>query len=84
MVVELMASMPPRKMQFILFHPKRCPTSMPMVIIQKTMVMVAMTGAAPILRIFLNEKSRPRENRVNITPMSAQVFTSVWSTTDMV
>ena len=45
MVVELIANMPPRKMQLIFDHPKRCPARMPMVIMQKTMVIVAMMGA---------------------------------------
>ena len=73
MVVDDMASMPPRKMQSILAHPKACPTMMPSIIIQNTMVHVAMIGEAPIFRIFLNEKSSPKENRRNITPMSAHV-----------
>ena len=37
MVVELMASIPPRKIQSICFHPKRCPTTMPSDIMQKMM-----------------------------------------------
>lgn len=57
---------------------------MPSVIIAKMMVRVVMTGVMPILIIFLNEKSRPKENRRNITPMSAHVFMSVRSITDMV
>ena len=43
-----------------------------------------MTGAAPILAIFLNEKSSPSENSRNITPMSAHTCTLSLSTTDMV
>ena len=38
---------------------------------QKMMVTAEMTGDAPIFRIFLNEKSRPRENSRKMTPMSA-------------
>ena len=57
---------------------------MPSIIMQNTMVQVAMTGEAPILSIFLNEKSSPSENKRNITPMSAHVWMSAWSTTDMV
>ena len=83
-VVELMASIPPRKMQSILLHPNPCPTLMPSIIIEKTMTTVAMMGEAPILTIFLNEKSRPRENKVKITPMSAHVLMSLSSMTDMV
>ena len=33
---------------------------------------MAMMGEAPIFTIFLNEKSRPSEKRVKMTPMSAQ------------
>ena len=46
---------------------------MPSIIIQNTMTTVEMMGDAPIFTIFLNEKSSPRENRVKMTPMSAQV-----------
>ena len=48
------------------------------------LVVVAMMGAAPILRIFLKEKSRPSENRVNITPMLAHVSIDCSSPTVMV
>ena len=83
-VVELMASIPPRKMQSILPQPKPWPTLMPSIIMLNTMTTVAMMGEAPIFTIFLNEKSRPSEKRVKMTPMSAQVWISVSSTTDMV
>ena len=81
MVVEDMASMPPRKMQSMWPQPKPLPTAMPSRIMLKTMVQAAMTGLVPILRIFLTEKSRPRENRRNITPISAHISTSPLSTT---
>ena len=84
MVVELMASIPPRKIQSICFHPKRCPTTMPSDIMQKMMVQAAMTGAAPILRIFLKEKSSPREKRRNITPILAHISMFSASTTERV
>ena len=84
MVVELIASMPPRKMQSILFHPNPCPTLMPSIIMQNTMTTVAIIGDAPILTIFLNEKSSPNEKRVKMTPMSAQVLMSLSSMTDIV
>ena len=83
-VVDDMASIPARKIQFISLHPKDCPTVNPSSIIQKMMVMAAMTGAAPIFRIFLKEKSSPREKSRKITPMSAHVCTSALSITDMV
>ncbi len=57
---------------------------MPSIIMQKTMTTAAMMGEAPILTIFLKEKSRPKENSVKMTPMSAQVVMSCSSTTDMV
>lgn len=79
-----MASIPPRKMQSILPQPKPWPTLMPSIIMQNTITTVAMMGEAPIFTIFLNEKSRPSEKRVKMTPMSAQVWISVSSTTDMV
>ena len=70
-VVDDIASIPPRNMQFIWLHENSFPTQIPMSIMEKTMVRAAITGALPILRIFLNEKSRPREKSRNITPMSA-------------
>ena len=84
MVVELMASIPPRKMQSMRFQSKACPTTMPSVIIAKIMVRVVMTGDMPIFTIFLKEKSKPKEKSKNITPMSAHVFMSLLSITDMV
>ena len=84
MVVDDMASIPPRKMQSILGHSKSRPTSTPSMDMQKMMVVVEMMGEAPIFRIFLNEKSRPSENNRNITPMSAQRCTFSVSTTEAV
>ena len=82
MVVDDMASIPPRKMQFICDHPKALPTSVPSNIIENTMLHAAMAGAIPIFRIFLNEKSSPSANKRNKTPMSAQVWMFSLSTTD--
>ena len=48
------------------------------------MVSEAITGAAPIFSIFLNEKSSPREKSRKMTPMSAHVCTSARSITDIV
>ena len=84
MVVELMASIPPRKMQSIFDQLNRCPTATPSNAMEKMMVMVEMIGDAPIFRIFLNEKSNPSENSRNITPMSAHRCTFFVSTTDAV
>ena len=83
-VVDDMASIPARKRQFIWLQPNAFPTVMPSSIMQKMMVMAAITGAAPILSIFLKEKSRPREKSRNMTPMSAHVCTLALSITDMV
>ena len=82
-VVELMASIPPRKMQSIRLHPNRCPVTMPSIIMQNTIEHVDIMGEAPIFRIFLNEKSSPSEKSRNITPMSAHVLMSDLSTTDI-
>ncbi len=71
-VVLLMASMPPRKMQSMRGQPKACPTRTPSTVMAVIILMVEMMGEAPILSIFLNEKSRPSEKSRNITPMSAQ------------
>ena len=71
MVVELMASIPPRKMQSILDQLKACPTQTPSIDMEKMMAMAEINGETPIFRIFLNEKSRPSENSRNMTPMSA-------------
>ena len=70
-------------MQFMLLHPKAWPTPIPSIIIEKIMLMAAMTGAMPIFSIFLNEKSSPREKRRKITPMSAHVWMLALSTTDI-
>ena len=83
-MVDDIASIPPKKMQSILGHPKRCPTQTPNIDMQKMIVMVEIMGEAPIFRIFLNEKSRPNENNRNITPMSAHSCTFSVSTTDAV
>ena len=73
MVVELMASIPPRNRQFIFDHPKACPTILPSIIMAKIIVTAAIIGAAPIFMIFFIEKSSPKENNRNSTPMSAHV-----------
>ena len=80
--MELIANIPPRKTQFICDHPKALPTRIPSNIIEKTMLHAAMTGAIPIFRIFLNEKSSPSANRRNKTPMSAHVWMFSLSTTE--
>ena len=82
MVVDDMASMPPRNTQFICDQPNALPTRMPRVIIENTIDTAAMTGAMPIFRIFLKEKSRPSANSRNSTPMSAHVWMFSLSTTD--
>ena len=84
MVVEDIASMPERKSPFISDQPKAWATIIPMVIMEKTIVMAAMIGAIPILSIFLKEKSSPNANKRNITPMSDHVLIFSLSTTDII
>ncbi len=84
MVVDDMASIPPRKIQSIFDHPKVWPTHTPNIDIQKMMVTVEIMGEAPIFRIFLNEKSRPSENSRNMTPISAHSWMLSTSATDAV
>ena len=79
-----MASIPPRNTQSILLQPKRLPTVSPAMIMQKMMMQVAITEAIPIFRIFLKEKSSPREKSRKMTPISAQVCTFSRPITDMV
>ena len=67
-----MASIPPRKMQSMVPHWNSLPMPVPKSSIDDTVAMVAMMGEAPIFRIFLKEKSSPKENSRNITPISAQ------------
>ena len=84
MVVDDIASIPPRKIQSILPQPKRWPTMTPSIDMQKMIEQAEMIGEAPIFRIFLNEKSSPNENSRNITPMSAHSWIFAESTTDAV
>ena len=69
-----MASIPPKKMQSIFPQPKAFPTMIPSIIMLKIIVQVAIIGDAPILRIFLNEKSSPNEKSKKMTPISAHVW----------
>ena len=80
-VVELIASMPPRKRLSILPQPNMWPTDEPSMLMAEMMVTAAMTGPAPILTIFLKLNSMPSVNIRNITPMSAQVCMSAASVT---
>ena len=79
-----MAIIPPRNIQSILLHEKACPTPIPSIIIENTMMMAEMKGEIPILRIFLIEKSNPSEKSKNMTPISAHVWMFSLSRTDMV
>ena len=60
-------------MQSICDQWKRRPTKTPRNAMEKMMQRVEMMGEMPILRIFLNEKSSPKENSRNMTPMSAHM-----------
>ena len=84
MVVDDIASIPPRKIQSILLHPKRWPTMTPSIDIKKMVEHVVIMGDAPIFRIFLKEKSSPNENSRNITPRSDHRWIFSESTTDAV
>ena len=84
MVVEDMASMPPRKMQSMRDQPKEWPTQTPSMDMEKMMAMVEMKGETPMRSIFLNEKSSPSENSRNMTPMSAQRWMLAVSATEAV
>ena len=69
-------------MQSMLFHPNRCPTDVPRNIMQNIMVRAAMTGAAPILSIFLKLNSNPNVNNKIMTPICAQMSILPESCTD--
>ena len=74
MVVEDMASMPPRKMQSIWLQPNSSPVQAPTYIMHRMMARAAMMGAAPIFRIFLNENSSPRAKSRKMTPISLHTW----------
>lgn len=73
MVVDDMASMPPRNRLSMLDHPNRWPTPLPTLIMKNMMAQAATTGFDPMPTIFLKLNSRPSVNMRNMTPMSAQV-----------
>ena len=54
---------------------------MPSTDMKKMMLTTEIIGDAPIFKIFLNEKSSPKEKSRNITPMSAQRWMLAISTT---
>ena len=68
-VVDDIASMPPKKRLFMWLHPKLRPTREPIVIINVMTLTAAMIGRSPIFTIFLKENSRPRVNMMKMTPM---------------
>ena len=72
-VVGDMASIPPRKRLSMRDQPNACPASEPSILMEKIIVMAAMTGPLPILSIFLKLNSIPIVNIRNITPMLAHV-----------
>ena len=82
MVVDDMASMPPRNKLLMRLQPKKWPQMEPKPIMQKMMVHAAMNGLLPIFNIFLKLNSRPRVNMRKMTPMSAHVCTLCMSVTD--
>ena len=81
MLVDEMESMHPKKMQFILCHPKSLPTMKPVqnMIISSVRTMIA--PGPPTFFSFLNENSSPIANRRNTMPISLHVDTLVASPT---
>ena len=73
MVVEDMASMPPRNRLSVLLQSKRRPVAPPTPIIQPITMAAATTGRMPIFNIFLIENSKPSENIKKMTPMLLHV-----------
>ena len=80
-VVELMASIPPRKRLSILPQPNACPKSEPSMLMAEIIVTAAIMGELPIFIIFLKLNSIPRVNIRNITPMFPHVSTEPRSLT---
>ena len=81
-MVDDIANMPPRNRLFIPDQPIRCPSPLPMPIMQAIIMQAAPTGATPILRIFLNENSSPSVNMRKMTPISDHVLIDVVSSTE--
>ena len=79
-LVDDMAIMPPRYRPSMPPHWNAAPTPIPIRIIPTSISMVAIIGVLPILRSFLKLNSRPSENMMNITPISAQVLIDSAST----
>ena len=77
MVVEDMASMPPRNKLSVLLQSKRRPVAPPTPIMQPMTIAAARMGRMPIAAIFLIENSKPSEN----TPMLLHVSIELWSCT---
>ena len=73
MVVELMESMPPRKMASMWPHPRASPVRYPTLSMPATTVVAVMTAPAPTLISFLKLNSRPRQNIRTMMPISLQV-----------
>ena len=70
MVVELMLSIPPRKILSIMFQPKSDATIPPMPIMQHITIIAVRMGCIPMRTIFLKENSKPNVNMRNMTPKS--------------
>ena len=73
MVVELMESMPPRKMESMFPQPSASPVRYPRVSMPATTVVAVMIAPAPTLISFLKLNSRPRQNISTMMPISLQV-----------
>ena len=81
MVVEDMASMPPRNKLSVLLQSIRRPVAPPTPIMQPMTIAAARMGRMPIAAIFLIENSKPSENMRKITPMLLHVSIELWSCT---
>jgi hypothetical protein len=82
MVVEDIASIPPKYRQSIDFHPNDHPTVIPITIIQKMMEQAAMIAVPPTFISFLKLNSNPKAKSKKITPISDHVWILAVSMTE--
>ena len=82
MVVDDMASIPPRNRLSIRLHPNAWPAAEPRLIMAKMTMHAAMTGLSPMEITRLKLNSSPRVNMRNTTPMSAHTLTVSASLTE--
>ena len=80
-VVDDIDNIPPRKMEFIVDHPSRCPIKYPTISIVITSVIAVIKAVDPTFISFLKLNSSPRANNRKTTPISAQRLMFSTSTT---